>query len=286
MRSSRPIVVTAATLLCASLSDGAAGVTAWAATAATTATAAPPGTPGDDYVTYSGTATALRTDKFLYREQHFLSNRDGKLAERLVLYSCRNGAPFARKIVSDVDPLVPDFVLEDTSNGMREGIRSNGNGREVFFRAATNDAEKAAPLPKVSGLVADSGFDEFVHVSWESLTSGKSVYLHFLIPSRLDDMGFKIDPLRSDQIDGVPVQVFRLKLSGILGWFLPGIDTYYGAQDHRLMHYVGLSDLRDTAGDNFKVDIQFDPKDRKPASNDDVEKARAAPLAPCTKEPV
>jgi hypothetical protein len=273
MRSPRPIAaiaVTAVALLSASLP----------------AAAATAGATDDDYVSYAGTATALRTDKFLYRELHFLTNRDGKLAERLVLYSCRDGTPFARKIVSDVDPLVPDFVLEDTSTGMREGIRSNGNGREVFFRAAAAEAEKAAPLPKVPGLVADSGFDEFVRSSWPSLTSGKSVYLHFLIPSRLDDMGFKIDPLRSDQIDGMPVQVFRLKLSGILGWFLPGIDTYYGAQDRRLVRYVGLSDLRDTSGDNFKVEIHFDPKDRKPATKEEVEKAREARLAPCAKEPV
>ena len=237
---------------------------------------------GDDYLSYTGTANALRSHQFLYAEKHVLAEHDGKLAQRVVLYMCRNGAPFARKIVSYVDPLVPDFVVEDASDGMREGIRGDGRGRTVFFRAGSGEAEKSAVLPSVPGLVADAGFDEFLRANWQTLIADKELRIHFLIPSRLEDMGFWVEALRSEQIAGVPVDVFRLKLAGIFGWFLPGIDVYYGASNHVLMRYVGLSDLRDASGDNFKVDISFDPKDRQPAGKDALESALKATLAPCT----
>jgi hypothetical protein len=254
---------------------------ALAAACALSATAMASPAAADEYMSYTGTATALRSNEFLYGEQHLLVEHDGKLAQRVVLYTCRNGSPFARKSVSYVDPLAPNFVLEDASDGMREGIRAEGAGRTVFFRAAYEDAEKSAALPRVAGLVADAGFDAYVRANWQPLTADKALRINFLIPSRLDDMGFRVEELRSDRLAGVPVDVFRLKLAGFFGWFLPGIDVYYGVQDHILMRYVGLSDLRGASGDNYKVDISFDPKDRKPAGQDALDRALQARLAPC-----
>jgi hypothetical protein len=239
------------------------------------------GSRAEDYVVYTGTATALRTHDVLYHERHVMAARDGRVTDRVVLYTCRGGSPFARKVVSYVEPFAPNFVLEDASNGMREGVRTEAGGRVVFFRAGKTDAEKHRALPQVPGLVIDAGFDDFVRANWPALTADKNVYLHFLVPSRLDDMGFLIEELHADRVDGTPVQVFRLKLSGILGWFLPGIDVYYGVKDRLLMRYVGLSDLRDAAGDNMKVEIRFDPQDRKPALKDDYDQALQARLAPC-----
>ena len=236
----------------------------------------------DDYLGYQGTASDLRSHAFLYREQHVLASRNGQLTERVVLYTCRNGAPFARKTVSYVNPLAPNFELDDASSGLVEGIRPAGERRDVFFRADKTDAEKTKALPAVPGLVADAGFDEFVRANWQALSSDQELTIPFLIPSRLDDMNFRIGELHQSTVDGVPVEVFRLKLSGFFGWFLPGIDVYYDTHDHVLMRYVGLSDLRDASGDNMKVDIRFDPRDRKPVTAADLDRALHARLAPCT----
>jgi hypothetical protein len=235
----------------------------------------------DDYISYTGTATDLHSHEFLYAEQHVLASRNGRLAERVVLYTCRNGTPFARKTVAYVNSLAPDFELDDASNGLVEGIKSSGGQREVFFRAAANDAEKTKVLPNVPGLVADAGFDEFVRANWQALSADQTLSIRFLIPSRLEDMSFRIGELAATQAEGVPVDVFRLKLGGFFGWFLPGIDVYYGTQDRVLIRYVGISDLRNSSGDNMKVDITFNPHDRKPASAADLEKARQARLSPC-----
>ena len=63
------------------------------------------------YLAYSGTARVPGSGEFLYREHHVLKYRDGRLAQRIVLYSCVDGSYFARKISNYSDPLAPDFAL-------------------------------------------------------------------------------------------------------------------------------------------------------------------------------
>jgi len=237
--------------------------------------------PVDGYLTYSGVATSRRTNDFLYGERHVLSFRGGRLAQRVVLYTCRDGSAFARKNVSYVDPLAPDFLVEDASNGMREGIRTEAAERLVFFRENARSQEKTGPLPRAPGLVADASFDDFVQAHWAQLMGGDALEMRFLVPSRLADYGFQVQRLRSETVLGVPTEVFRLRLSGFWGWLLTGIDVYYSATDHVLVRYDGLSDLRDNAGDNFKTMIDFPPKDRHAASEDSLREALRAPLAAC-----
>jgi hypothetical protein len=253
--------------------------------------------PAEGLLTYSGVAKARRTGDFLYGERHVLSFRDGRLARRVVLYTCRDGSAFARKTVAYVDPLAPDFLVEDASNGMREGVRTAASSaaspppraalsagvadRLVFFRENARSQEKTGPLPQAPGLVADAGFDEFVQAHWPKLMSGEVLEMRFLVPSRLADYGFQVQRLRSETVLGVAAEVFRLRLSGFWGWLLPGIDVHYSEADHLLVRYDGLSDLRDGAGNNFKTIIEFPPKDRHPATADSLQQALQAPIAAC-----
>jgi hypothetical protein len=235
----------------------------------------------DGYLRYSGTASVRHSSEFLYGERHVLHYRDGRLAERVVLYTCGDGNAFARKNVWYVDTLAPDFLLEDAGSGLREGIRSGPDGRFVFFRPHPANAERSAPLPQVMGLVADAGFDEFVRSNWQRLIGNDAVPMPFLVPSRLEDYGFQVQHLRSEVLAGVPTEVFRLRPSGIWGWLLRGIDVYYSSGERVLLRYDGLSDLRDAAGDPFSTEIAFPPEARGPASAQDMLAAREAPLRPC-----
>jgi hypothetical protein len=235
----------------------------------------------DRYLAYSGTASAPHSAEFLYGEQHVLHYRDGRLVDRVTLYTCGNGQPFARKTVVYADPLAPDFLLEDLSIGLREGVRTEGGRRVVFFRRVRVEAEKSAPLPSVAGLVVDAGFDEFIRAHWERLAQAQGMEMHFLVPSRLESLNFQVQRLRADTLDGIPVEVFRLKLTGVLGWVLPGIDVTYSADDRVLMRYEGLSDLRDAAGDNFRASILFHSIDRRPVTEQESVTARQAALGRC-----
>jgi hypothetical protein len=252
----------------------------WAASAAAAE-------PQDGYLTYSGVADVRHTTTFLYGEQHVLQFRQGHIATRVVLYTCKDGSAFARKLVTYVDgaPTVPDFIIEDASDGMREGIRTASpagqHERIVFFRANARAAEKSGPLPAEPDLVADAGFDEFVRAHWDSLMTGAVSQMRFLLPSRLEDYAFQVQRLRQETIGGIPTEVFRLRLSGFWGWFLPGIDVYYSDAERVLVRYDGLSDLRDASGDNFKTVIDFPPQERKVAGEASIQQALKAPLVAC-----
>jgi len=236
---------------------------------------------GDRYLTYAGKAEAPQDRRFLYGERHILIYRGGALAERVVLYTCRDGSAFARKTSFYVTSGAPDFLLEDSSNGMREGVRSESGGRQAFFRAARSDRERSRALHETPGLVIDTGFDAFVRDNWQLLAAGEGIDMPFLIPSHLADMGFHVRHVRGDHVDGVPADVFRLTLSNVFGWFLPGIDVYYSTQDHVLMRYVGLSDLLDASGNNIRADIDFPLDDRRPADEHDLATALQMHLEPC-----
>jgi hypothetical protein len=235
----------------------------------------------DEYVEYSGIASVRHKPEFLYGERHILHYHEARLIERTVLYSCANGSLFARKRVTYVDDEAPDFFFDDVSNGMQEGVRSEGAARTMFFKANRTAAEKSAPLPRVQDLVADAGFDNFIPEHWNALMRGAAVPLPFLVISRLQVMNFEVQHLRADQFDGRPTEVFRMKLSGVLGLLFSGIEVTYDAADRRLVHYDGLSDLRGASGDNLQADIVFHRADRKPSSAQAFAAAQAVPLAPC-----
>lgn len=235
----------------------------------------------EQWITYSGVATFRQSARLAYSERHTLHYRQGRLLERVVLYQCADGSAFARKTVSYLDPTAPDFLFEDASNGMREGVQSGAEGRVMLFRGNRRERERSSGLPGVSGLVIDAGFDEYIKGHWQSLLDAGAQPLPFLVPSRQEIINFHIEHLNRELIEGQDVELFRMKLDGVLGWVLPGIDVAYDAQEHWLVLYNGLSDLRDASGNNFQVQVMFKPSDRKTGDASIDAAMRAAPLAPC-----
>ena len=234
----------------------------------------------EQYLTYFGVAAAQRSGQVMYGESHVVEYRDGRLAQRVVLYTCPDGTPFARKTASYEDPLAPSYLFEDASNGVREGVRP-GERRRVFFHGVDGKPEKSAPLPADPGLVVDSGFDEFIRSNWDALIAAGSLPLQFLVPSRLETLSFQLQHLRRGNEYGVPTEVFRLKLQGIVGWIAPSIDVSYSQRDHVLLRYQGLADLRDKQGENLRADITFRLSDRKPSDANAAAAAMRAPLVAC-----
>ena len=237
--------------------------------------------PADSFVSYRGSATQLGTRQALYLEEHFLRYRDSQIAQRVVLYECADGRPFARKQVEYLDRFAPDFDTVDVSRGLHEGLRSRSGQREVFYRATTSDTEVTKRLKPATGLVADAGFDEFVRGHWDALMSGQSMELDFLVPSRLGAHAFQVKHVRAAGTDGIPAQLFRLRLSGVLGLLLPAIEVYYSDAQRTLLRYEGLSNLQDADGNHYKARIVFPPQDRLASDGTALRKAQEATLRPC-----
>lgn len=231
------------------------------------------------FTAYSGHAVGSKGE-FLYTEDHVLKHEAGRIRERVVLYQCADGAPFARKSARYVESLAPDFVFEDSSNGVSEGVRNEGGTRTVFFRAGRDAAEKTAPLKLGPEGVIDAGFDEFIRENWQSLIAGHTLALHFLVPSRLSGVDFHLRYLGGSHEDS-GIAVFRLEVAGFLKWVAPRIDVSYSANDHALVRYVGWSGLRDQKGENLRATITFRAADRRSSDAAAFAAALRAPIAPC-----
>ena len=218
-----------------------------------------------DWASYSGSAFDADTNKLVYTEVHQLALAADEVLERWVSYRCPNGRAFARKRVQRSRlPAVPSFALEDRRLDYSEGLEVGSDKVAVFVREAGNKATIREVLEDVpSNLVADAGFDVFVRDQWDALVAGETVRFEFLVPSRLDFLGFKVRQTGEDTIDGRAVRTFRLALGGVLGLVVSGIDVTYDAESRTLLRFSGLSNVRGPDGDNYVVRIDFSPAARK-----------------------
>lgn len=216
---------------------------------------------------YSGTAYDSKGQE-LYTESHWSSGEAGE-TRRLILFSCPDGKAFARKQVDDAGQVqAPLFELEDARYGYREGVRlADGGKREVFVRRNAAQTEQSALVESAPRLVIDAGFDRFIVSHWDALVAGDEQKVDFLLPSRLRTYSFVLKPIGADQIDGTPVQRFRLELDSWFGFVLPSIDMAYASDTKAIREYSGISNIRDDNGKNLKVRIEF-PADARSADVD------------------
>lgn len=225
---------------------------------------------------YLGRAYDAQGEVLLYTEQHYLVP-DGGATRRLVLYRCADGAPFARKWVQgDLDDTMPAFELRDARRGYREGVHEVAAGMRVYAQAAAEAPERRAELVPPADGVIDAGFDAFVRRHWEALAAGTALPLHFLVPSELRFLPFRV---RRVAVGAPDSATFRLSLGTWYGFMAPHIDVSYDAATRRLARFSGLSNIRDARGDNLQVRIEFPPTERRDQVDPtEVAAARAAPL--------
>ncbi|MGH8062938.1 MAG: hypothetical protein ACREO7_13095 [Pseudoxanthomonas sp.] len=217
---------------------------------------------------YEGLAYEKKSGKLLYRESHWLQE-----GQRLVLYRCPDGKPFARKKVLGASA-APDFELVDARDGYREGVRTRAGVREVYSRASAGVAEKSKVVPGRNNQVIDAGFDAYVRQQWDALASPDKQRIAFLIPSRLQDMDFKLSPLAGNAV----CRRYALALDAWYGGVVPSLTVTYSTADRRLLRFEGIGNIRTAAGKYPTVRIEF-PADKRSATNSaDLAGAANAPL--------
>lgn len=229
---------------------------------------------------FTGYARDIETRRLLYVELHFVRGAGAIGEQRVVLYRCANGTEvFARKELQyGAVREEPTFIMVDGRSGYTEGLRRTAQGLEVFQRPAGTAPMRSARVPQNVAIVADAGFDEFVRRHWDELEAGRTLRFPFLVPSRLDFLTFKVRKHHEETIEGAAASVIRLNLSGVLGWFLPYIEVSYRKSDRVLMRYKGLTNIRDSKGDNIVAQIDFPARERQTVPAVDLAAQRTQPL--------
>lgn len=234
------------------------------------ASALPPSARADDAATVrSYTGVARDTGgRVIYRETHFLEGDS-----RLVLYRCADGRPFARKRV-DGKGIAPDFDFTDGRDGYREGVRAAKVGREVFWRDDGKQALKQAAVAKTGASVFDAGFDAYVREHWADLAAGKAMRARFLVPSRLDALG-----IRLQSQPGAPTGYLDLamRLDAWYGFALPEFRMRYRTSDRWLSRFEGIGTIRNAKGAYPKLRIDF-PETPVAVAGSALQQARSVAL--------
>lgn len=222
--------------------------------------------------TWTGTAYFTDGGAPAYGEIHYLLGD-----ERLVVYTCPDGRPFARKTIHEgSDAQAPDFSMLDARWGYREGVRGNGKEREIFVQRAPDQAEKSAPLNLPADGVVDAGFDSYVRRHWDALAHGDTLRFKFLVPSKRTFYAF--DLARVDGASNAAWLTVRLSLGSWYAFLAPHIDVTYDRHTRRLLRFAGMSNVRDANLKNLDVRIEF-PQAPVVTTAAQVASARAQPLA-------
>lgn len=197
----------------------------------------------------------LETGRLLYLESHYLPGDSPR--ERLVLYRCPDGTPFARKhVTASAQPTAPDFRLEDGRDGYLEGVRDEDGRRVVYAGNGPGDA-RALSVP--AGAVIDAGFDEAVRTHWDALQRGEAVALRFLVPSRKQFFPMRVQRVDADDASRADTLVLRMRLATWFGFAVPEVRLVYRIEDRRLLVFSGTGNVRDARARNPQVRIAFAP---------------------------
>jgi hypothetical protein len=216
-----------------------------------------------------------------YSETHWRYREQGRPA-RLVLYRCADGTAFARKRMRVVGRAAsPDFDFEDARDGYREGVRSTGDGREVYWQARRDAPMKSRALSVGADSIIDAGFDAMVRERLAALASGKRVEAEFLLPSRLDFIDVAIARDDSADVAGGTLPL-RMNIDAWYGFAAPGTRMLYRRSDGWLLRFDGIGTIRDARGRHQRVRVEFPPERHVPSvDRAEIEAAAALPLRGC-----
>jgi hypothetical protein len=181
-----------------------------------------------------GKAYERKSGAFLYNEQHFCNEQQLLCT---VEYSDAAGEVFAKKLL--------DF-------------RQSSVGPSLVMNDYRNQKEISIPASQSDILVIDAGFDNFVRRSWDELSDGQQISFPFL-PAGFDKP-LNMKALRSEKVECEAEQLcLDIKLdSWLLAMIVAPIELSYSRSNKRLLHFSGMSNIRDEEGETQNVDIHYE----------------------------
>lgn len=206
-----------------------------------------------------GYAYEAGDDTLLYTEEHKEWKEDGTITKSTVTYRDADGNVIATKDLDfSGDPVNPDFRLSSTFNGHVEGAKQESDRFIVFFRKSREHEYREEEIELPDRAIIDGGFDRFIEMNWGDLLEGEVFERPFLVPSFHKFIDFKIYLEGKDETDAV----FAMKPASLLLRLVgAGIKVTYDRNNGALKLYEGISNVRDSSGENYDVRVKF-PKPR------------------------
>ncbi|MDB5272040.1 MAG: hypothetical protein JWO58_407 [Chitinophagaceae bacterium] len=209
----------------------------------------------EEYLTYRGIATDLRSNKFYYVEEHKEIMENHVLKETVIQYRDSAGVVMAKKVIDySNNKVTPSFEQTDYRDGYTEGVSFSEH--ELIFKYRKNKSEslKSKTIQTPDNLVVDGGFNYYIKGNWGELTDGETMVFNFAVPSQLDYFSFRLYK-ESEQKDAV---VFRMEPDNfVLRKLVDPIRVTYKMSTKRIVKYEGLSNINDKKGKSYLVKIMY-----------------------------
>lgn len=204
---------------------------------------------------YSGEATS--DGKFVYREIHTIDLDGGKVKTSETVYTDSQNKIIGR-LKNDYEKSlsVPEHLMEDLLHKSKHGVRYKGNLPVMFNQEEDKEETKTIDPDAFKGklLVGGQGLHYYIVENLEKILKDGKVDLKFLVPGRLDAYDFYLKVVKRDT-ERVEIEI------EIDNWFLrlfaPKLRLIYGTKSKRLLHYSGLSNIRNEKKEIMNVKINY-----------------------------
>jgi len=221
-----------------------------------------------EVVRWAGYAYDLSSGEPIYSERHEEVIEDGRSVSGRVSYLAADGALIAEKTLDFRTPLSPEFNLEDTRIGYREGLKREGGALVTYKQEPGSDELESSPVSLEGEAVADAGFDNYIRQNLGALAAGKRLVFDFVVPSQLKAIRFRVEKLGETERDGLRLLQLALKPDGfLLRNLVPAIELDYNLADGHLYEYRGISNVRKLNGKGYQARIVFPPGERRVVSS-------------------
>jgi hypothetical protein len=207
-----------------------------------------------------GYAYDKKTNELVYTESHYEKYVDGLIYTSRVIYKDASERIFAKKTVDfSNNPFMPEFALNNNETGHKEMTRFVQSEYEVVFSKKQTEPEKDARLDIPANGISDAGFDNFIIKNWESLVTGEVFKREFLIPSMMKFVKFRIYQDKIVNENDESLRIINIEPdSFLIRAFAGTTKLYYDKETPKLRKFDGVSNMRNSNGDNYKVMIRYD----------------------------
>ncbi|MEX0603442.1 MAG: hypothetical protein WD623_07160 [Marinobacter sp.] len=214
---------------------------------------------------FTGRAFDINNDDvLLYEERHqvegeCVNSTWQPMSHQVKYFRDDEESAFATKTLSYTESsLRPSFEFHQSEFDERMVV-ANRDDRQLDIAWKTNKGEKKTfETPVNQSVVADAGFDNFVRRSWPMIQANETVDFRFLAPTRGEHYAFVLEQTSDSRVSAD--LVLEIRPSGFVTRFLVDpIILGYGA-DGALTDYVGLTNVRENADQNFTAHIRYQTK--------------------------
>lgn len=206
-----------------------------------------------------GYAYDKNTKELIYTESHFEIIDKGLVENSKVIYKDPMDNIFAHKTANfSVNPFMPEFSLNNNRTGHKEETQYIQIEYKVIFTKSSKEPLKNSLLELPKNGISDAGFDNFIVEHWDELISGDVLKRDFLIPSMMGFVKFRIYQDKIVDEEGESLRIINIEPNNFLiRTFAGTTKLFYESNEPNLRRFDGVSNMRDSNGNNYKVVINY-----------------------------